>query len=219
MFDRALSTVENVIIVISFAGITFLAFANVVARYVFHASFSFTSEILINIAVLLTMVGASAATRQGGHPSFSMLRDTSTGLRRRIVVLAICAAMLTFYLVFGWLGLNLVESQAASGRLTPALQVPQWTFTVAIPLWAAPGTIRPVPLDGITSDRMISGLCAAAAVTASASLAAVSIDVAPARSAMSETYSASSHSSSMTSTWHMVSGQRVATPMGSCCAA
>lgn len=146
MFDRALSTVENVIIVISFAGITFLAFANVVARYVFHASFSFTSEILINVAVLLTMVGASAATRQGGHPSFSMLRDTSTGLRRRIVVLAICAAMLAFYLVFGWIGLNLVESQAASGRLTPALQIPQWIFTVAIPLGAGLGAIRTIQL-------------------------------------------------------------------------
>ena len=146
MFDKVLSAVENAIIVVSFAGVTLLAFANVIARYVFSASFSFSSEILINVAVLLTMVGASAATRQGSHPSFSILRDTSSGVRRKVVVVAVCAAMLVFYVVFAWLGLDLVSDQATSGRLTPALSIPQWMFTVAIPFGAALGGIRAVQI-------------------------------------------------------------------------
>ena len=43
MFDLILRRLENTIIAITFLFITLLAFANVIARYVFHASFSLTS--------------------------------------------------------------------------------------------------------------------------------------------------------------------------------
>lgn len=144
MFDRVMSMIERVIIAVSFATITFLAFANVIARYVFHASFSFTSEILINVAVLLTMFGASAVTRQGSHPAFTMLRETSRGVRQKVVTLFICAAMLVFYVLFLWLGYEMVSNHAASGRLTPGLGVPQWIFSMALPVGALFGSLRVV---------------------------------------------------------------------------
>lgn len=144
MFDRVMTVIERIIIAVSFATITFLAFANVIARYVFHASFSFTSEILINVAVLLTMFGASAVTRQGSHPAFTMLRETSRGMQQRAVTLIICFAMLVFYVVFLWLGYEMVSNQAGSGRLTPALGTPQWLFSVALPAGALFGSLRVV---------------------------------------------------------------------------
>lgn len=144
MFDTILRRLENTIIAVTFLSITVLAFINVVARYVFHASFSFTSEILINIAVLLTMVGAAAATRLGTHPSFSLLRDKSRGVLHKIVIVLVCAGMLVFFLIFMWLGWNTAMSQFASGRLTPALQVPQGLFSLALPFGALLGAIRSV---------------------------------------------------------------------------
>src|SRR5699024_4282522 len=118
MLDSALRVIKNVIIAVTFAFITFLAFANVIARYVFRASFSFTSELLVNLAVLLTLVGASAATRNGSHPAFSMLRDGATGVARKIIVALVCLAMIAFLAIFCWLGYDMVVDQASSGRLT-----------------------------------------------------------------------------------------------------
>lgn len=144
MFDRTLTLIENTLITASFLFITLMSFINVLARYVFHGSISFTSELLINLAVLLTLVGASAVTRNGTHPSFSLLRDSLSGNRRKIVVVVICAAMVTFYGVFLWLGMDMVQKQQASGRLTPALQFPQWIFSLALPFGALLGVIRTV---------------------------------------------------------------------------
>lgn len=144
MFDLILRRLENTIIAITFLFITLLAFANVIARYVFHASFSFTSELLINLAVLLTMVGASAATRLGTHPSFSLLRDSSRGVLRKVVVVIICAGMLAFFLILLWLGFETAMKQLESGRMTPALQFPQWIFSMGLPLGALLGAIRSI---------------------------------------------------------------------------
>lgn len=146
MFDRTLTIIENVIITTTFFVITMVSFINVVARYVFHGSISFTSELLINLAVLLTLVGASAVTRLGSHPSFSMLRDKLTGLTHKVLVLLVCAAMLAFFVVFCWLGFDMVQKQEASGRLTPALQFPQWIFSLALPFGAALGAVRTVQI-------------------------------------------------------------------------
>ena len=144
MFDRILRRVENTIIATTFLFVTLLAFTNVVARYVFHASFSFTSELLVNLAVLLTMVGAAAATRLGSHPSFSLLRDSTTGLLHKIIVSIVCLGMFTFFVVLIWLGTDTAMNQFASGRLTPALQIPQWIFTLGLPFGATLGAIRSV---------------------------------------------------------------------------
>lgn len=144
MFDTILRRLENGIISITFLFITVLAFANVVARYVFHASFSFTSEMLVNIAVLLTMVGAAAATRLGTHPSFSLLRDKTHGVVHKVVIVIVCTGMLVFFVVFLWIGLDMAMRQFESGRLTPALQVPQGLFSLALPFGALLGAIRTV---------------------------------------------------------------------------
>ncbi|MBP6684517.1 MAG: TRAP transporter small permease [Leucobacter sp.] len=144
MFDLILRRLENTIIAVTFLFITLLAFANVIARYVFHASFSFTSELLINLAVLLTMVGAAAATRLGTHPSFSLLRDSSRGVLHKIVVALVCVGMLVFFLILLWLGFETAMKQLESGRLTPALQMPQWIFTMGLPFGALLGAIRTI---------------------------------------------------------------------------
>ncbi|QIM15324.1 TRAP transporter small permease [Leucobacter insecticola] len=144
MFDLILRRFENTIIAITFLFITLLAFANVVARYVFHASFSFTSELLVNLAVLLTMVGAAAATRLGTHPSFSLLRDSTRGALHKTIIVIVCLGMLVFFGMLLWLGIGTALNQLNSGRLTPALQIPQGIFSLGLPIGALLCGIRTV---------------------------------------------------------------------------
>lgn len=144
IFDRTLHVLESIIIVVTFLSITLLAFANVVSRYVLNQSISFTGELVVNIAALLTLVGAAAVVREGSHPGFNLLRDSSSGLVQKISISFVSLMMVVFYGVFLWLGLDMVLSQAGSGRTTPALGIPQWAFSLAIPFGSLVGGARTI---------------------------------------------------------------------------
>tara|TARA_R110002051_G_scaffold317518_1_gene398790 strand:- start:9360 stop:9857 length:498 start_codon:yes stop_codon:yes gene_type:complete len=144
MFDKILTGAENTIIAVAFSAITLLAFFNVVSRYVLHASIAYTAELVVNLAVLLTLVGAAAAVRLGTHPGFTLLKDSTHGIPRKVVVVIISLAMLTFYLLLLWLGFDMAMKQMESGRLTFALGAPQWIFSMSLPLGAALGALRSV---------------------------------------------------------------------------
>lgn len=144
MFDRTLHVFESIIVAVTFASITFIVFANVVSRYALHQSLSFTTELVINAAALLTLIGASAVVREGSHPGFNLLRASSNGLIQKTSIIFVSLMMLVFYGVFLWLGMDMAISQAESGRTTPALGIPQWAFSLALPLGALLGGVRTI---------------------------------------------------------------------------
>ena len=150
-FDKILTTVENTAIALTFLVLTVLAFANVVSRYALHASLSWSTEIIVGLAVYLIMIGTSAAIRSGAHPDFTLLRDASRGPLRQAIILAIGIAMAGFLVLLLWLGLDMATTQLERGRTTPALGIPQWVLSVALPLGAALGIIRTVQ---VTLDRL-----------------------------------------------------------------
>lgn len=156
MLDKILTHVENTVIVVAFAAMTIVYFANVVSRYLLHGSLAFTTEIVVNLAVLLTMVGAAAGVRLGSHPGFELLPSMSKGALRAVVVFLIAAATLVFFLLFLWLGWEMTSRQFTQGRVTPALGIPQWIFSMALPLGAALGAVRSAQA-GYLQIRRISG--------------------------------------------------------------
>lgn len=151
-FDRTLTSLENALIVATFASITLLAFANVVSRYALHASLSWSNELVVGLAVYLIMIGTSAAIRLNAHPAFSVLQDMSRPVLRKIVVLAIAVAMFAFLFIFLWLGWDMVTSQLDRGRVTPALGLPQWLLSLALPMGAVLCMVRVVQM-AVTAIR------------------------------------------------------------------
>ena len=160
--DTILSTVENGIAALAFALITGVAFTNVISRYFLDASLAFTTEITINVAVWLTMIGAVIGVREGSHLGFSLLHEKLTGRAKDALTLLIGAAMVVFFAVLLWFGWELASSQMANGRATPSMQIPQWLFTVALPVGAALGIVRTIQvtvrgLRGQESESMTQG--------------------------------------------------------------
>lgn len=138
----ALRHVENILVAFTFATITLITFANVVGRYVLSASIAFTTEVTVNLVVLLTMVGAAIAVRERAHLGFTLLHDTSRGYLRAAVSVLVTAAVCIFFAVLAWFGFDHAVQQLAGGRLTPALEIPQGLFTMALPLGAVLAIIR-----------------------------------------------------------------------------
>lgn len=144
MLDRGLTAVENGFAALAFAVVTAVAFTNVISRYFLDASLAFTTEITINLAVWLTMIGAVIGVREGSHLGFALLHERLQGRAKQVLTVIISAAMVLFFLILLKYGFDQVQSQLASGRATPSMRIPQWLFSLALPVGSAFGILRTV---------------------------------------------------------------------------
>ena len=115
---------------------TILTFANVVARYVFSASFSFSEEITTYLFVLLSLIGSASAARRKAHLGFTAIVDLmSAGMKRAIAIMSYTLAFLFSSALF-YYGINMVMSQMRRGQVTAGMQWPEWIFGAFVPLGA-----------------------------------------------------------------------------------
>ncbi|MCL4700840.1 MAG: TRAP transporter small permease [Burkholderiaceae bacterium] len=113
-----------------------ITLANVIARYFTDESFAWTEEISIALMVIVTMVAASAAVRRDRHIRIEVLFDSgSPRRRRRLAIASALATTVAFLLVFG-LGLRLLQDDYVYEVTSPGIGVPQWWYTLWLPLLA-----------------------------------------------------------------------------------
>lgn len=121
---------------------TLLTFANVVSRYVFKASFSFSEEITTYLFVLLSLMGAAIAAKRGAHLGFTLITEIVPPKVRKVMhiigylfAVAFCAA-LCYY------GLLMVIGQFQRGQVTAGMQWPEWIFGSFVPFGSFFITLR-----------------------------------------------------------------------------
>jgi TRAP-type C4-dicarboxylate transport system permease small subunit len=106
-------------------------------RYFTSASFAFTEEFSVFLLVVLTFVGASAAFARNGHIRMEyFVRKLPPPLWRAVeIAVMLCAlvlfALLTFY------GCKLFLDDWEFGTTSPGIGVPQWIYTVWLPVLCA----------------------------------------------------------------------------------
>lgn len=131
-----LSRIEEVLCVIALVIMTVLTFANVIARYVFSASFSFSEEITTYLFVLLSLLGSAVAARRKAHLGFTALIDIVPGNVSRIFhAISFLLATLFSSALFVF-GMKMVYSQMSRGQVTAGMQWPEWIFGAFVPLGA-----------------------------------------------------------------------------------
>ncbi|GAF23806.1 MULTISPECIES: TRAP transporter small permease [Shouchella] len=150
---KFLAFIENTIVMIAMAGMACITFANVLSRYFFDTSFAFAEEITINLFVLATFVGASIAIRRQSHFGFHYFFTKFNPSIQRFLVILTSLLMLFFLSLTLFFGMELVFNQMERGRVTPALNIPQWIFTGAIPLGSLLCMIRTVEMMVIRLKR------------------------------------------------------------------
>ncbi|WP_078392872.1 TRAP transporter small permease [Shouchella patagoniensis] len=143
---KGLTYIEYALVIISMAGMAIITFANVLSRYFFDSSFAFAEELTIHLFVLATFIGASIAIKRNAHFSFRFLYEKMTAKWRRITLLVTSGLMVVFLLLTLHFGLELALNQLERGRVTPALNIPQWLFTLSIPIGSLFCIIRTVEM-------------------------------------------------------------------------
>lgn len=113
-----------------------LAFINVIIRYLTTFSFSFSEELLVNLFVWITMLGASIATRKGALLGVTFLVDRLPAGLKKVASLAVTFCGVTLFMLLAFHGVDMVRSEYRSGMTTYSMALPMWIFGLAVPVCA-----------------------------------------------------------------------------------
>ena len=127
---------EEWILIILMIIICTITFGNVLSRYLFHTSFSFTEEITTNLFAFIIFIGAALLARENGHLGFALITDLLPRRLQNIVTIAIGCLTTGFFAILLWYGIQMVVSQYEYKQLTPAMGLPEWIMGLAVPLGA-----------------------------------------------------------------------------------
>ncbi len=128
--------IEEAIAAVVMALICLITFANVVVRYLTDASFAFTEEFSVFFLVVLTLVGAAAAFARNRHIRVTFFADM---LPRPVpLVLEIGGLLLTaaLFVLVAWTGWRFVLDDWKYGTTSPGLGIPQWAYSIWLPVLA-----------------------------------------------------------------------------------
>ncbi|HLT26028.1 MAG TPA: TRAP transporter small permease [Zeimonas sp.] len=118
------------------AALGVITFANVVARYFTNESFAWTEEISVSLMVVLTLVAAAGAAARNRHIRIEFLADSGSPARRRALALFAELASTGAFLVLFGLSLRLLWDDWRYEVTSPGIGVPQWWYTVWLPVLA-----------------------------------------------------------------------------------
>ena len=119
-----------------------ITMANVVVRYFTNISFAFTEEISIALMVVMTLTGAAHAFVDNKHIAITYFVDLLGPRGHRLARgLALIAALAMFTLL-AWYGTRMAWDDFRFEVTSPALGIPQWIYTVWLPLLSALIVVR-----------------------------------------------------------------------------
>jgi TRAP-type C4-dicarboxylate transport system permease small subunit len=125
---------ERALLAALMAALCLITMANVIVRYFTNASFAFTEEISVSLMVLMTLLGTATAFYRDKHISvlFVFERLSARG-RHRLALLGLAASVVMFALL-AWYGARMAWDDYRFDVTSPALGIPQWLYTMWLPL-------------------------------------------------------------------------------------
>lgn len=136
-----LATVERFLMALSMGVLCLLTMANVLVRYFTDISFAFTEEISVVLLVVMTLIGASHAFATNHHIAITFFVERLPAwqpLARRFAA----ACSLLMFGVLAWYGVSMAWDDFAFEVTSPSLGVPQWWYTIWLPLLAMVISLR-----------------------------------------------------------------------------
>lgn len=129
--------IEEACAALAMALICCITFANVLVRYFTDASFAFTEEFSVFLMVVLTLFGASAAFVRDQHIRMTFLTERLPhGIARMIEFLVMTLSAIMFAII-AWYGTFLFWDDWQYDTTSPGIGIPQWIYTIWLPLLSA----------------------------------------------------------------------------------
>ena len=127
---RVVLWIEHLALAASMLLVLALTFGNVIARKVFQHSWGFTEEIVVAVFVLISLLAAGVAARDGGLVNLGLISD-NVSLRTRKVLHVISTVICVIYsVILTWQGFGRMQ---ADHTYSPILHISKtlfWSFVV-----------------------------------------------------------------------------------------
>jgi len=128
-WSRHLDNFEEYFCVASLAVMTLLVFVQVIMRYVFSNSLSWSEEVARYIFLWLSWVGASYAVRERAHFRVEIVINRIKGVPHWALEYVVLVSWFLTSFSFVWLGTELVLFLIENEQVSPAIELPmQWAY-------------------------------------------------------------------------------------------
>lgn len=132
--SRVPLALEDVLTALVMGALALITFINVIVRYFTDQSFAWTEEISVFLMIVLTLVGGSVAFARDRQIKIELFVNKSRPAnKRRLGELAAAMGALMFF-ALAVLSIRLVWDQYEYEEITPAIGVPQWWYSIWLPL-------------------------------------------------------------------------------------
>ncbi|WP_156374620.1 TRAP transporter small permease [Pseudorhodoferax sp. Leaf274] len=138
--------IEDWLTVLIMAALALITFANVLVRYFTDSSFAWTEEFSVFLMILLAMVAGSAAVARDRHIRIEYFSEAgSMARRRRLAQFGALMVALLFFLIAA-LSVRVVWDDFRFEETSPGIGVPQWWYSVWLPIVCTAIGLRAVGL-------------------------------------------------------------------------
>ena len=137
---------EDWLIVLTMAALALITFVNVVVRYFTDASFAWTEEISVFLMIVLAMVGGSAAVARQLHIRIEFFADGGSERRRQLLAQFGALMVALLFALITVLSIRVVWDDYRFEETSPGIGVPQWWYSVWLPVLCALTTARALQL-------------------------------------------------------------------------
>ena len=137
---------EDWLTVIVMALLALITFANVLVRYFTNSSFAWTEEISIFLMIVLALVAGSAAVARDRHIRIEFFAESGSPLRRRRLAQLGALLVAVLFALIAALSVRVVWDDYRFEETSPGIGVPQWWYSVWLPVLSLLITWRAVGL-------------------------------------------------------------------------
>ena len=128
-----ISRIEEQILGISIILMALILIANVIARKIGH-SLSFAEEVGAALLVICTFLGIGYAAKKARHIRMSAFFDAFPPKVQKIVIILISIVTMAVLFYMAYYSLKYTEYIRMLGKVTPALRLPAWWFSIPLSL-------------------------------------------------------------------------------------
>lgn len=154
---------EDWLTVIIMALLALITFANVLVRYFTNSSFAWTEEISVFLMIALALVAGSAAVARDQHIRIEYFAEGGSALRSQRLAQLGAATVAVLFCLIAVLSVRVVWDDYRFGETSPGIGVPQWWYSIWLPVFSALITARAVGLFIRRSRSPAEGGASAAA--------------------------------------------------------
>ncbi|MEJ5027897.1 MULTISPECIES: TRAP transporter small permease [unclassified Comamonas] len=137
---------EDWLTVLIMALLALITFGNVIVRYFTDGSFAWTEEISVFLMILLAMVAGSAAVARNLHIRIEYFAERGDARRRKAFARFGALTVALLFALICVLSIRVVVDDYRYEETSPGIGVPQWWYSIWLPVFSALITLRALGL-------------------------------------------------------------------------